>query len=66
MNGKTDPRVPSAPGCDVRSDYMLDLQQLELQALGWLLANGRDFDDLLREWAFLLTAVAAGGSRDEN
>lgn len=40
---------------------ILERQRLELLALGYLIAHGESLDDLIEEWAQLLTAELAGG-----
>lgn len=47
---------------DADEDQILELQWLELQTLGYLIAHGESFDDLIEEWARRLSeAVYSGG-----
>lgn len=51
---------------DADQDRILELQWLELQTLGCLVAHGESFDDLIYEWAQRLTAADLAGARINN
>lgn len=46
---------------DADQDRIVELQWLELQTLGYLIAQGESLDDLIWEWAQRLTAAEHGG-----